>query len=56
MQRLFIHINEGDEIIIDPEGLDFTDANEAAHEAKLSIIDMAADTMRRGLPFKLVSL
>ncbi|MBL6082339.1 hypothetical protein JMJ56_30665 [Belnapia sp. T18] len=46
MPRFFLHVRQGQELILDPEGSELPDLVAAQHEARLSLRELVAGCLR----------
>ena len=56
MSRYFFHLHFLNELVTDPEGTELPDLEAAKTEARQFICEMAADYLRGGREFRLVSV
>ena len=48
MPRFYMHIRDGEELIVDAEGCTFPDIDAASEEARVAIREMLAERIRQG--------
>lgn len=53
MPRYFLHVQDGFDLLEDPEGAEFQDVAAAEHEAAQAARDLMAERLRSGAPLGL---
>jgi hypothetical protein len=56
LQRFYFHLNYTDDLVVDTEGLEFADLESATVAAVQSIHELAAEDLREGKEFDVLSV